>query len=129
MWLTGAGIKRGYVHGETDDFSYNIVENPVHAIDLNATILHWLGIDHERLSFKFQGLDRRPHRGRETNRGPRNLSASCEATSLRDTNPYGVASTSSALFRMSRRDRSNNAADCFTLCPPPSWPARRSTRA
>ena len=59
MWMAGGGIKPGYVHGETDDFSYNIVENPVHVNDLNATILHCLGIDHERFSFKFQGLDQR----------------------------------------------------------------------
>jgi arylsulfatase A-like enzyme len=45
------------VYGETDDFSYNIVENPVHVNDLNATLLHCLGIDHNRLSYKFQGLD------------------------------------------------------------------------
>ena len=45
------------VHGETDDFSYNVVANPVHIHDLNATILHCLGIDHRRLSIRFQGLD------------------------------------------------------------------------
>jgi hypothetical protein len=59
MWLAGGGIKGGIVHGATDDFSYNIVENPVHINDLNATILHCLGIDHERFTFKFQGLDQR----------------------------------------------------------------------
>ncbi len=59
MWLAGGGIKGGYVHGETDDFSYNVVENPVHLNDLNATILHCLGIDHSRFTFKFQGLDQR----------------------------------------------------------------------
>ncbi len=58
-WFAGAGIKPGVVYGETDDFSYNIVENPVHIHDLNATILHCLGIDHRRLSVKFQGLDLR----------------------------------------------------------------------
>jgi hypothetical protein len=58
-WFAGAGIKPGVVYGETDDFSYNIVENPVHIHDLNATILHCLGIDHRRLSIKFQGLDLR----------------------------------------------------------------------
>ena len=57
MWLAGAGIKGGVVHGETDDFSYNITENPVHVNDINATILHLMGIDHERFSVKFQGLD------------------------------------------------------------------------
>jgi uncharacterized protein (DUF1501 family) len=56
-WLAGAGIKPGVVYGQTDDFSYNIVENPVHVRDLNATILHLLGINHERLSVKHQGLD------------------------------------------------------------------------
>ncbi len=59
MWLAGAGIKGGQVYGETDDFSYNIVENPVHVNDLNATILHCLGIDHSRFTFKSQGLDQR----------------------------------------------------------------------
>lgn len=57
IWMAGGGIKPGMVHGKTDDFSYNIVENPVHIHDLNATILDRLGIDHERLSVKFQGLD------------------------------------------------------------------------
>ncbi|MCS1407635.1 MAG: hypothetical protein M2R45_00795 [Verrucomicrobia subdivision 3 bacterium] len=56
-WMAGGGIKPGMVYGKTDDFSYNIVENPVHIHDLNATILNRLGIDHERLSYKFQGLD------------------------------------------------------------------------
>ena len=57
IWMAGGGIKGGVVHGETDDFSYNIVKDPVHIHDLNATILHTLGIDHRRLSVKFQGLD------------------------------------------------------------------------
>jgi hypothetical protein len=59
MWMAGGGIKPGIVHGETDDFSYNAIENPVHINDLNATILHCMGIDHRRFSFKFQGLDQR----------------------------------------------------------------------
>lgn len=59
MWMSGGGIKPGLVYGETDDFSYNIVRDPVHVSDLNATILHQLGLDHERLSFKFEGLDQR----------------------------------------------------------------------
>jgi hypothetical protein len=59
MWLAGGGVRGGIVHGETDDFSYNIVQDPVHVNDLNATILRCLGIDHEKLSFKFQGLDQR----------------------------------------------------------------------
>ena len=57
VWMAGGGIKPGIVHGQTDDFSYNIVENPVHIHDLNATILDRLGIDHQRLSVRFQGLD------------------------------------------------------------------------
>jgi hypothetical protein len=59
MWMAGAGIKGGTVYGETDDFSYNIVKDPVHIRDINATMLHCLGIDHRRLTFKFQGLDQR----------------------------------------------------------------------
>ncbi len=59
MWMAGGGIKPGISYGETDDFSYNIVENPVHLNDLNATILHCLGIDHSRFTYKFQGLDQR----------------------------------------------------------------------
>jgi len=58
-WLAGGGIKGGTVYGKTDDFSYNIVENPVHIRDLNATILDRLGIDHERLAVKHRGLDMR----------------------------------------------------------------------
>lgn len=57
IWMAGGGIKGGVAHGETDDFSYNIVKDPVHIHDLNATILHTLGIDHRRLSYKHQGLD------------------------------------------------------------------------
>jgi len=59
IWMAGGGIKPGLVYGQTDDFSYNIVENPIHIHDLNATILHCLGIDHKRLTYKFQGLDMR----------------------------------------------------------------------
>jgi len=59
VWMAGGGIKPGVVHGETDEFSYNITDGAAHIHDLNATILHCLGIDHERLSFKFQGLDMR----------------------------------------------------------------------
>ena len=59
VWMAGGGIRRGAVYGKTDDFSYNIVENPIHIRDLNATILHCLGIDDKRLSYKFQGLDQR----------------------------------------------------------------------
>jgi len=57
MWLAGGGIKPGVVHGETDDFSYNVVDKPVHIHDLNATILHCLGIQHEQLTYRFQGRD------------------------------------------------------------------------
>jgi hypothetical protein len=59
MWMAGGGVKKGMVYGETDAYSYNIVRDPMHIRDLNATILHLLGVDHERLSFKFQGLDQR----------------------------------------------------------------------
>ena len=59
MWLAGGGIKPGIVHGQTDEFSYNITEDPVHIHEMNATILQCLGIDHRRLSFEFQGLDMR----------------------------------------------------------------------
>lgn len=57
IWMAGGGIQGGIVHGETDDFSYNIEKDPVHVRDINATILHCLGIDHERLSLMHQGLD------------------------------------------------------------------------
>jgi hypothetical protein len=59
MWLAGGGVRGGQVIGETDDFSYNVTERPVHVNDVNATILHCLGIDHTRFTFKFQGLDQR----------------------------------------------------------------------
>ena len=59
MWMAGGGVKGGIVHGETDDFSYNVVDAPVHLNDLNATILHCMGIDHSKFTFKFQGLDQR----------------------------------------------------------------------
>lgn len=55
MWMAGAGVKAGFNYGETDDFSYNIVRDPVHVHDFQATLLHLMGIDHERLTFKFQG--------------------------------------------------------------------------
>ncbi len=57
MWLAGGGVKAGFNHGTTDEFGYRVVENPVHVHDLNATVLHLLGIDHERLTFKYQGRD------------------------------------------------------------------------
>ena len=55
IWMAGAGVKRGTSYGATDDFSYNIVQDPVHIHDLNATLLHLLGIHHEELTYKFQG--------------------------------------------------------------------------
>jgi hypothetical protein len=55
IWMAGGGIKPGFVHGETDDFSYNVTKDPVHVHDFQATLLHCLGIDHTRLTFKFQG--------------------------------------------------------------------------
>ena len=59
MWLAGGGIKAGMTYGATDDFSYNVIENPVHLNDLNATLLHCMGIDDRRFSVKFQGLDQK----------------------------------------------------------------------
>jgi len=55
LWMTGAGVKPGHVHGATDDVCYNITENPMHVHDLHATMLHLLGVDHERLTYRFQG--------------------------------------------------------------------------
>jgi hypothetical protein len=57
LWMAGGGIKPGLVYGETDEFSYNIVKDPIHVSDMHATILHCLGIDHKRLSVPYQGLD------------------------------------------------------------------------
>jgi hypothetical protein len=59
MWMAGGGSKPGTIYGETDDFSYNIVADPVHVPDFHATVLRLLGIDHERFTYKFQGLDQR----------------------------------------------------------------------
>ncbi|SMP51054.1 Protein of unknown function [Neorhodopirellula lusitana] len=59
MWMAGGGIKGGVSYGKTDDFSYNVTENPVHVRDINATILHQLGIDHNLLSFPSNGLETR----------------------------------------------------------------------
>ncbi len=55
--MAGGGVKGGYIHGETDDFSYNVVKDPVHVHDLQATVMHLLGVDHERLTFRYQGRD------------------------------------------------------------------------
>jgi hypothetical protein len=57
IWMAGGGIKRGSTYGETDDFSYNIVKDPVHVHDLHATLLHLLGIDHTKLTYQYQGRD------------------------------------------------------------------------
>ena len=59
LWMAGGGIKPGTVHGETDDFSYNIVKDPVHIRDMHATMLQCLGYDHRRFTFRHQGLDQR----------------------------------------------------------------------
>ena len=59
IWMAGGGVQGGVVLGETDEFSYNIVRDPVHIHDLNATILHLLGIDHRRFTYPFKGLDQR----------------------------------------------------------------------
>jgi uncharacterized protein (DUF1501 family) len=59
MWMAGGGAKGGTIYGETDEFSYNIVRDPVHIRDFHATILHMLGFDHERLTYKHQGLDQK----------------------------------------------------------------------
>jgi len=57
IWMAGGGIKPGITYGQTDDFCYNVVENPAHIHDINATVLHCLGLNHERLTYRFQGRD------------------------------------------------------------------------
>jgi hypothetical protein len=57
MWLAGGGVRAGHAHGETDEFGFNVVKDPVHVHDLHATILHQLGLDHRRLTFRYQGRD------------------------------------------------------------------------
>jgi arylsulfatase A-like enzyme len=57
MWMAGGGIKPGVIHGATDDLGYNIVSDPVHVHDIQATLLHCLGFDHERLTYRAQGRD------------------------------------------------------------------------
>ena len=59
MWLAGGGVKAGFSYGKSDDFGFNVAENPVHVHDLNATVLHLLGLDHERLTFRYQGREYR----------------------------------------------------------------------
>ena len=55
MWMAGAGVKPGFTYGETDDFSYNVIKDPLHVHDFHATLMHLVGVDHERLTFKHQG--------------------------------------------------------------------------
>ena len=55
MWMAGGGIRPGMTYGATDDFGFDVVENPVHVYDLHATMLHCLGVDHEQLTYKYQG--------------------------------------------------------------------------
>ncbi len=57
LWMAGGGIKPGIVHGATDDFGYNVVKDPVHVHDFQATVLHCLGMEHEKLTYRFQGRD------------------------------------------------------------------------
>jgi uncharacterized protein (DUF1501 family) len=57
VWMAGGGVKGGQVIGKTDDFGWNVVEDPIHVNDLHATILHLFGLDHKRLTYKFQGRD------------------------------------------------------------------------
>ena len=57
MWMAGGGVKPGMSIGETDDFSYNVVDEPTHVHDLQATILNQLGVDHRKLTYQFQGRD------------------------------------------------------------------------
>ena len=59
MWMAGGGAKGGTIYGETDDFSYNIIKDPLHIRDFHATVLHLLGFDHERFHYKYQGLDQK----------------------------------------------------------------------
>ena len=59
LLLAGGGIKPGISYGQTDDFCYNVAENPVHVHDLQATLLHCLGVNHEKLTYRFQGRDYR----------------------------------------------------------------------
>ncbi|MCA9056363.1 MAG: DUF1501 domain-containing protein, partial [Planctomycetaceae bacterium] len=59
MWMAGGGVKGGFEYGQTDELGFGVVENGVHVHDLQATLLHLLGFDHERLTFRFQGRDYR----------------------------------------------------------------------
>ncbi len=55
MWMAGGGVRGGTTYGQTDDFAWNIVENPVHVHDMQATIMHLCGVDHEALTYRYQG--------------------------------------------------------------------------
>lgn len=57
VWMAGGGVKRGFTYGRTDDIGFHVVENPMHVNDFHATLLHLLGVDHEALTFRFQGRD------------------------------------------------------------------------
>ena len=59
MWMAGGGLKSGHIHGQTDEFGFNVVKDPVHVHDLHATLLHLLGFDHTQLTHRFQGRDYR----------------------------------------------------------------------
>ena len=59
MWMAGGGSRPGTGHGETDEFSYNIVKDPVHIRDFHATVLNLLGFDHRRFTYRYQGLDQK----------------------------------------------------------------------
>jgi hypothetical protein len=57
MWMTGAGVRQGMVHGETDEYAWKAVSGKVHVHDLHATILHLLGLNHEKLTYRYSGRD------------------------------------------------------------------------
>jgi hypothetical protein len=57
MWLAGGSVKRGHVHGKTDDFGFAAIEDKIHVHDLHATILHLLGFNHEKLTYRYAGRD------------------------------------------------------------------------
>ncbi len=82
MWMAGGGTKGGTIYGETDDFSYNIVRDPVHIRDFHATVLQLLGFDHERFTYRFQGLDQRSDRRRACPCHPRTAGVSSRPLSL-----------------------------------------------
>jgi uncharacterized protein (DUF1501 family) len=57
LWMAGGGVRAGHVHGETDDYAYNVTRDPLHVHDFHATLLHLLGIDHKRMTYRFEGRD------------------------------------------------------------------------